>query len=240
MARSSRDGGRWWSLGMSVTNTPALRSLARGTASASLALGAMLAPAMATVFLARHGQTEWNALGRLQGHTDVPLSDTGIAQARALGEVLARESITVVIASDLSRASTTGAIARTVLGVSEPLVVDADLRERRFGIFEGLTRIEIDRDHREAWQRWQEASVPPPGGEPADEIVARFQRAVDRATAIASRQGPVLVVTHGGIMRVWLGAVAALTTGPIKNGDVFAVSNDRGWVAVPWSERPGA
>ena len=84
------------------------------------------------LYLARHGETDWNAVGRWQGHTDVPLNATGEAQARALAEVLRGAGLSMVISSDLARAQETARIVAGLLDV--PLAyVDVDLRERSFG-----------------------------------------------------------------------------------------------------------
>ena len=89
----------------------------------------------------RHGRTAWNAAGRFQGQSDVPLDDEGRAQARAVGTMLASDAFDRAFASDLSRASET---ARIVLGERDvSLVLDERLREMRFGEWEGLVWNEI-------------------------------------------------------------------------------------------------
>ena len=91
------------------------------------------------LYLTRHGETDWNAEGRWQGHTDVPLNSTGEAQARAMADALRGTGIGAVVSSDLRRACDTARIVAGILGV-DVAYVDADLRERAFGLFEGLTR----------------------------------------------------------------------------------------------------
>src|SRR4029078_6301282 len=92
---------------------------------------------MATLLLVRHGETDWNAPGRLQGHTDRPLNDYGRRQARELADRLGDDGIAAIYASDLSRAKETAEIVGARLGL--PVVIDADLRERNWGSWEGLT-----------------------------------------------------------------------------------------------------
>jgi 2,3-bisphosphoglycerate-dependent phosphoglycerate mutase len=137
-----------------------------------------------TLLLVRHGETDWNADGRLQGHTDRPLSDFGRRQARQLAEELADEELDAIYASDLARARETAEIAGERLSL--PVVVDPDLREKDWGTWEGLTPAERDRVELvgESTQAHQE----------------RILRALRR---IAERHpgGRVLVVTHGGSMR---------------------------------------
>ncbi|HET9989769.1 MAG TPA: histidine phosphatase family protein, partial [Kofleriaceae bacterium] len=118
---------------------------------------------MRRILLARHGQTAWNALGRLQGHTDIELDDTGRAQAKDLARTLAAAGVTRVWSSDLARARETAAIVAAELGLPPP-EVDAELRERKFGVFEGLTRDQCVAQHPEAWRAWVAQTGHPPGG----------------------------------------------------------------------------
>src|SRR6185437_6606991 len=92
---------------------------------------------MTTLLLVRHGETDWNAERRYQGHADVPLNDRGVEQARELAEQLAGERIDAIYSSDLSRAHATAEIVGERLGV--PVVTDPDLREIDVGAVEGLT-----------------------------------------------------------------------------------------------------
>jgi len=175
------------------------------------------------LLLARHGQTSWNALGRLQGHTDIELDDIGRDQARALAKSLGDADISTVVTSDLARARETGAIVAAALGL-EPPVVEPELRERRFGVFEGLTRDEIAVRHPEAWRAWTQATQEPPGGEPVRDAVARMSRVLRRIADAST--GPVLVVSHGGLMRLWLMDLLGTTIPLVPNGTLFVVEHD--------------
>jgi broad specificity phosphatase PhoE len=93
-----------------------------------------------TLLLVRHGETDWNAVGRLQGHTDRPLSDYGREQARRLADELAEEEFEAIYASDLARARETAEIVGVQLQL--PVVLDPDLREKDWGNWEGLTSTE--------------------------------------------------------------------------------------------------
>ena len=168
---------------------------------------------MAQILLARHGETDWNLGRRVQGHTDIPLNATGIAQAQALADELAREPIVAVYSSDLSRAlDTAGAVAaRHRLPVS----VDPDLREKNFGSWEGLTDTEIS-------ERFPDAKRGVWGdGETTEQVSQRVVAAVER---IAARHpgGAVLVVAHGGPLRALLKHVG-VEHGVIDNCAVFRV-----------------
>jgi 2,3-bisphosphoglycerate-dependent phosphoglycerate mutase len=139
---------------------------------------------MTTLLLVRHGETDWNADGRLQGHTDRPLSDFGRRQAQRLAEELAGEELQAIYASDLVRACETAKIVGERLGL--PVALDSDLREKNWGTWEGLTAVERDRVEF--------------AGESTEEHQERILRALER---IAARHpvGRVLIVTHGGSMR---------------------------------------
>src|SRR5690349_5142837 len=99
------------------------------------------------LLVVRHGETTWNREGRIQGHRDSPLTGRGLAQARATAARLAGERAGALYSSDLGRAQQT---AREVAAATAlPVRLDDGLRERAFGILEGLTWEEIDRDHPE-------------------------------------------------------------------------------------------
>ncbi|MEO8706235.1 MAG: histidine phosphatase family protein [Kofleriaceae bacterium] len=178
---------------------------------------------MPRLVLARHGRTEWNALGKLQGCTDIPLDETGRDQARALGAALTGEGIGAVWSSDLLRAKETASIVATVLELGEPHI-DPELRERKFGVFEGLTRSECATRHPEAWRAWLARTVAPPDGEQVADAVARIHRVLHR---LATTDGkPVLVVSHGGVMRLWLMNVLGSTIPLLGNGAMYHVEHD--------------
>jgi probable phosphoglycerate mutase len=194
------------------------------------------------LFLARHGETDWNVAGRWQGHTDVPLNATGRAQAAALAERLRREGIAAVATSDLSRARTTAEIVAGALRV--PVVrVDRDLREQRFGRFEGLTPRDCEAQYPEDWARYvADPHAGPPGGESRLALAERVVRAV--AVAAARLPAPALLVTHGGAMRALLrafseasGRTAAAGPARIPNAGIVRVKLAAGQpVAAEWLE----
>ena len=175
------------------------------------------------ILLARHGETEWNAIGRLQGHTDVELNATGRAQAQELATSLAAAQIAEVWSSDLARARETAAIVAGELGLAPPRV-DPELRERRFGVFEGLTRDECAARYPDAWLAWTSYTEHPPGGESRDDAIVRMSRAIARVHDGA--RGHALVVSHGGVMRLWLGELTGTAIPPVGNGVVYDVEHD--------------
>jgi probable phosphoglycerate mutase len=175
------------------------------------------------LFLARHGETDWNRAGRWQGKTDIPLSDAGREQARALAAVLVGRGIAEVHASDLQRASETAQIVAGLLGIAPALKLDARLRERGFGCFEGFTGDECAQRHPEAWARYlADRRATPPGGEPQPEVAARIVAAL---TEIARAPRPTgdatLVVSHGGALRTFIHEITGTPPPPLENGAVF-------------------
>ncbi len=178
------------------------------------------------IFMTRHGETDWNLEGRWQGHTDVPLNDTGRAQARAIAETLRREGLAGLVASDLSRARETAEIVGMTLGLGVAYV-DADLRERMFGVFEGLTRVECERQHPEAWRAWVEEQRPATGVESPSAVAARVTAAIGRAVERVARSGaPVLLVSHGGALRSVVHQATGAPVGPIANGAIWRIEWD--------------
>ena len=134
---------------------------------------------MTTVILCRHGETDWNRLGRYQGRTDIPLNDRGREQARALADALRAEPIAAVYSSTLARAYDTADEIARVHGVE--VVRDARLDEINQGLWEGLRREEIVVDHREIHERWLESPLDLrlPEGETLEEVRDRVRAALD-------------------------------------------------------------
>src|ERR1044071_2900468 len=184
---------------------------------------------MRRILLARHGETAWNVARRLQGHTDIPLNELGREQARALAARLAGAGLTAIWTSDLSRARETGEIIAAGLGLAAPMT-DRELRERQYGIFEGLTRDECMARDRAAWDAWVWETGAPPGGEPGTEATARLARPPPR---IADAEGgPVLVVSHGAVMRLYLMSVLGAPVPIVANATTYVVEHGPAGVGV--------
>jgi broad specificity phosphatase PhoE len=180
------------------------------------------------IYLVRHGETEWNRLGRWQGTTDIGLSDVGRAQARELVERVRDRGIIKVFASDLRRAGETAEIVAAELGLPAP-VADARLRERGFGCFEGLTRHECAERFPEAWQRYHlDRRWTPPGAEVHEHVVTRAIAAMNEIAAGLADGQSALVVSHGGTMRSFTHAITGAAPPPIENGAVIRVRYRRG------------
>lgn len=147
----------------------------------------------------RHGETEWNAKGRIQGHLEIPLSIKGRAQAQALASALQDQQIHHIYASDLCRAVETAQPIATIKSLNINKI--QQLREWHMGKFQGLTLPEIEAQMPEAYAKFRagEYAFQIPGGESACE---KDQRAVRCLEEIARKhQGQTcLVVTHGGLV----------------------------------------
>lgn len=152
------------------------------------------------LFLFRHGETDWNREGRLQGHTDVPLNHAGIDQARLLGATLRARRLEAVLSSDLARARMTGEIVAAVLGI--PLAIDRGLRETDVGAAEGLLWAEAKgRFGEELTERWYgDEDVAFPGGETGRATRTRGLAAL-RRFALTHPYRRIGISTHGAMVR---------------------------------------
>ena len=162
------------------------------------------------IVLWRHGQTEWNLDGRLQGQTDVPLDEIGRAQAQSAARLLAALEPDVIISSDLSRAEdTASALARLVKLEVE---LDERLRETYVGTWQGLTDEEIKAKFPDEYAAWRKDHYHQRrgGGELEAEVADRAVAAIERALARVPARGTIVVVTHGGTARVAIARLLGL------------------------------
>ena len=172
-------------------------------------------------FIVRHGETEWNAQGRIQGHTDISLSEIGIQQARLVAQRLAGVSLDVAYSSDLKRSAET---AREILGQrSTPLHTTPRLREFNKGVFEGLTPEETGQRYPELYAASQvnDLDFAPPGGESIRQTSARMNAFM---TELRMRHPDenVLIVGHGGALRAGFVALMEL---PLEANWRFLMTN---------------
>lgn len=146
------------------------------------------------LYVTRHGETTWNALNKVCGLTDVPLTENGIAQAKALGEKLANESIGVILASPLSRAQTTASYVAERCNL--PVITEARLIEQNYGIYEG-----VDRYHEGFLSNKRCFAYRYPGGESMMDVAARTYSLIEEVREKYAGKN-VLFVCHGGVCRV--------------------------------------
>ena len=149
--------------------------------------------------IVRHGETAWNAEHRVQGQLDVPLSAVGQAQALAAARVLASERFDVIYSSDLSRARQTAAPTASALGME--VLLERDLRERHYGIFERLTYAEVREKFPEDYARFA-ARDPEFAFRSGERLRDFFERSIAILSRIAERhpRANILVFTHGGVL----------------------------------------
>jgi len=178
----------------------------------------------------RHGQTVWNAERRFQGQSDIPLDETGRAQADRAARLLAGLRPDLVVSSDLSRAASTAAALARLTGLE--VMLDKDLRERHGGCWEGLTDTEI-----RARYPAEHASWNPPDGEPSAVVADRVAGALHRVAAALARgglaeggvsepamtTGLAVVVSHGAALRLGMSRLLGMpeelfgALGPLSN-----------------------
>lgn len=158
-----------------------------------------LAEGFTRLVLIRHGQTDWNVGMRIQGETDIALNAVGRAQAQRLAQALADETLHHVISSDLQRAHDTAAPLARATGAA--LRQDPGLRERAFGIFEGLSFEEIEQRHPEGATRWRQRD-PDFGPEGGETLQAFYDRSVAAAQRLAAAHvgEAIALVAHGGVL----------------------------------------
>lgn len=152
-----------------------------------------------TLCIVRHGETAWNAEHRVQGQLDVPLNSIGLAQAKAAAAVLAKEPFDVIYSSDLSRARQTAQPAAEQLG--KEVLLERDLRERHYGIFERLTYAEVKVKFPEDYARFaaRDPEYAFRTGESLKDFAARSISVLTRI-AEANEGRRILVFTHGGVL----------------------------------------
>ena len=186
---------------------------------------------MGQVFVIRHGETEWSAVGRHTGRTDLPLTRLGRVQGEALGVVLKDRPFAVVLTSPLIRACATCELA----GFARQAQLEPDLAEWDYGEFEGLTTKEI-RERIPGWSIW---THPPENGEALGDMAARADRVLQKVRAV---DGDVAVFGHGHALRVlaarWLGLAPIAGAGFIlETGAIGVLGWNREFPAiVHWNQ----
>ncbi|QHE91094.1 histidine phosphatase family protein [Pandoraea fibrosis] len=200
-----------------------------------------------TLTLIRHGETDWNRVKRIQGHTDIALSTQGERQAVLLGERVAREVAAHgrvfdhVLTSDLQRAVQTAAPVAQACGL--PLVRTANLRERHYGIFETHVPDEIQAAYPQDYSRWQsrDPDFVIPGGESTRGFYTRITDFV--AQLVREHEGQHLaLVAHGGVLdccyRLATGlALSEPRAYPLLNASVNRLAYDgERWQVLSWGD----
>jgi probable phosphoglycerate mutase len=176
----------------------------------------------------RHGQSVYNAEGRIQGQSDVPLSDLGLQQSRAVADALAGEPIDALYSSPLRRAMQTAEEVSAAIAL--PIQTDARLKEIHAGIFQDQRRCDIDQLYPEETAQWisQDPDYVIPGGESRRQLMDRGMAAYQD---IARRDHlRVVVVAHGRLMVVTLKGLLNIPAGEppfsLENGSITTLETD--------------
>lgn len=152
---------------------------------------------MKRILLVRHGESEWNAVRRLQGQADIDLSERGRQQARALGPMIATYKPELVLTSDLKRAAETASLLGFPDARRETL-----LREHSVGDWTGMEIADLIADQPEAYASWRAGTFAPQNGETWSDFRVRIGAAID--LALSHQAETVLMVCHGGVIRAAL------------------------------------
>jgi len=173
------------------------------------------------LILIRHGETDWNTDHRIQGHIDIGLNRTGLAQAEAIGRRFAGANIDVLACSDLRRAMQT--MAPIADGRDIPVLPDQRLRERNLGILQGKTREEAQRLAPDAFEAFR-SRTPGAALEEGESLSAFAQRVIDALSELteAHRDRRIVAVTHGGVLDI---AYRHATGTPLEAPRTFPIHN---------------
>lgn len=185
------------------------------------------------MILVRHGETIWNAEGRVQGQGDSPLTVRGMAQAKAVGKRLQHERFTALYASHLGRVIDTARQIAAVTG--HAITIDERLQERAYGIFEGLTHAEAMVKHAAVYQEYKTNFSPDfaiPQAESTRQMLTRGQ-AVFRELAERHPGERIVVVSHGSFLRFVLSDILGVPLGAkqgfrLANGSLSEVVYEEG------------
>ena len=189
----------------------------------------------------RHGETAWNAEGRIQGHLDSPLNEEGLAQAILVGERLGRETLDAFYCSDLGRAQQTAQPLADHIGKRPAL--SEQLRERHLGVFQGLTGAECERRYPEDYRRFH--SRDPDHEVPQGESIRQFFTRVSNFftdLAVSHEGQRLVIVTHGGVLDALHRFVRGIPLDhprdfPIFNASVNRVTCAGGeWSVLHWGD----
>jgi len=189
---------------------------------------------MKQLYVFRHGETDWNAEGRFQGHMDIPLNDRGREQAQGLVSQLAPFGLQAILSSDLSRAHETARIVGQ--GLNVPVLIDPGLREAYLGKAQGMTYREILAQFGEdVMGQWRsdlpsDADISYPGGETGNQVMIRVFSALENFIAREPAYDHIGVSCHGGVIRRIMQRIRPPGSGAvlIPNAVLYRISYTQG------------
>jgi 2,3-bisphosphoglycerate-dependent phosphoglycerate mutase len=201
---------------------------------------------MTEIWLVRHGETPWNAVNRVQGWEDIPLNQNGIDQAEALARHIKRlnqagETLDAIYSSDLKRAHHTATVVADSIGM--PVSIEPGVRERHFGVLQGLIYDEMQQHQPEAYRIWRsrDPNLEMPAGESLGFFRERVVKAIDKLAAKHAGKR-IMVVSHGGAMDIiWRHASQVSLQedrkAPLLNASLNRLSiAPENWKILSWGE----
>jgi probable phosphoglycerate mutase len=194
------------------------------------------------IYAVRHGETEWNKIGKQQGHLNSNLTETGKLQAKAMGDGLQNIIFDAFYSSDLGRAIETSEIISEF--IKKEFITDSRLRERNLGSLQGLTKNEFKDRYPDEWMKFNQndPEYELPDGE---SIHQRYERAINciEDLALKNLNKTILLVTHGGILMSMMYKTLKLPLNQkrafsLYNGsiNVFSISNVMEWNLEVWGD----
>lgn len=184
----------------------------------------------------RHGQTDYNVQGRVQGQVDIPLNEVGLAQAEAAADELVKLKPDLIICSDLRRAQATAQVLQDICGEGVQLLKDERLRERAFGDFEGLSVKELKTRFAGRYEEWRSTGESPLAGvESRGKVGMRVAQCVTEYFEDADEV--LVVVSHGSALTQ--GLVKLLGLDPLAWQGLRGLDNCHWSTLIPYSREPG-
>ena len=191
--------------------------------------------------IVRHGETAWNAEGRVQGQLDVPLNEAGLAQARAVAVALQGEPFATIYSSDLQRVTQTAEPTARMLGL--PVHVDARLRERHYGMFQTLTYADVKLQHPEDYARFKAKELDY-DFRTGESLRTFSTRSVACLAELAARYAgeSILVFTHGGVLEMARRFATGSSLSTVREFEIpnaalnrLAIAGNE-WTILAWAE----
>ncbi|HBH48196.1 MAG TPA: histidine phosphatase family protein [Bacteroidales bacterium] len=191
------------------------------------------------ITIVRHGETKWNVAMKLQGHQDSALTKNGIRQAEQVSHALKDRRFDVIYSSDLNRALKTAQTINTHFNLE--IKSDPNLRERAFGVMEGLTREEIAEKYPDLFHIYMHRNSiePVPGGESLIEFSERVIKAIETIVSVNSEK-EILVVAHGGVLDCIIRKIFNMQpherrSFTLQNSSINKISIENGkWILQEW------
>lgn len=187
------------------------------------------------IVLWRHGQTDFNINGQVQGQVDIPLNAAGLEQAQKAAKAISKADPVAIYSSDLGRAKQTAQALADIIDVD--VIVDERLRERAFGVFEGLTAKEMSRDYGDYFEEWRKTGECSEAGiESRVSVGSRVAKALREYAKEAEGGSTIVVTSHGS--SITQGIVSLLGLDPLNWQGMRGIDNCHWSVLIPHNRAP--